>query len=113
VRLAGKNAAICNEQVVDIPRLAVLIGDRRVGVGTHAGRAHFVDYLTAFGNSFRWRHVTGLDFSAAAFGEIMTVDPQAALQEAEAQKALFDDFGDRLPAELENQRQDLKARLGK
>ncbi|MCZ6845993.1 MAG: phosphoenolpyruvate carboxykinase (GTP) [Alphaproteobacteria bacterium] len=56
---------------------------------------------------------TGLDFSAAAFGEIMTVEPQAALQEADAQKTLFDDFGDRLPAELENQRQDLKARLSK
>ncbi|MCZ6839206.1 MAG: phosphoenolpyruvate carboxykinase domain-containing protein, partial [Alphaproteobacteria bacterium] len=56
---------------------------------------------------------TGLDFSAAAFDEIMTVDPQAALQEADAQKALFDDFGDRLPAELESQRQDLKALLGK
>ena len=56
---------------------------------------------------------TGLDFSAAAFGDIMTVDPQAAMQEADAQRALFDDFGDRLPAELEAQRQDLKARLGK
>jgi hypothetical protein len=33
------------------------------------------------------------------------------MQEADAQKALFDDFGDRLPAELESQRQDQKARL--
>ena len=54
---------------------------------------------------------TGLDFSAASFGDIMTVDPQAAMRDADAQKALFDEFGDRLPAELESQRQDLKARL--
>jgi phosphoenolpyruvate carboxykinase (GTP) len=54
---------------------------------------------------------TGLDFSPASFSDIMTIDPQAAMQEADAQKALFDDFGDRLPAELESQRQDQKARL--
>ncbi|NNE82628.1 MAG: phosphoenolpyruvate carboxykinase (GTP) [Alphaproteobacteria bacterium] len=54
---------------------------------------------------------TGLDFSPASFSEIMTVDPLAAMQEADAQKTLFDDFGDRLPAELESQRQDQKARL--
>ena len=54
---------------------------------------------------------TGLDFSAKDFGAIMTVDPQAAMQEADAQKTLFDDFGDRLPSEMESQRQDLKARL--
>ncbi len=57
---------------------------------------------------FTW---TGLDFPAASFGDIMTVDPQAALQETEAQRDYFDNFGDRLPAELENQRQDFKARL--
>ena len=54
---------------------------------------------------------TGLDFSAQDFGDIMTVDPKAAMAEADAQKTLFDDFGDRLPAELESQRQDLKSRL--
>lgn len=54
---------------------------------------------------------TGLNFSAEKFDDIMTVDPAAAMREADAQKALFDDFGDRLPAELEAQRQDLKARL--
>jgi phosphoenolpyruvate carboxykinase (GTP) len=54
---------------------------------------------------------TGLDFSPASFSDIMTVDPVAAMQEADAQKALFDDFGDRLPAALESQRQDQKARL--
>jgi phosphoenolpyruvate carboxykinase (GTP) len=54
---------------------------------------------------------TGLEFSPASFDDIMTVDPQAALQEADDQRASFDDFGDRLPAELETQRQAFKARL--
>ncbi len=54
---------------------------------------------------------TGLDFSAASFGDIMTVDRQAAIQEADAQVDLFNDFGDRLPVELETQRQAFKARL--
>jgi phosphoenolpyruvate carboxykinase (GTP) len=54
---------------------------------------------------------TGLEFSSADFDDIMTVDPQAALQEADAQRASFDDYGDRLPAEMETQRQAFKARL--
>ena len=44
-------------------------------------------------------------------GEIMTVEPAAAMREADAQVELFNDFGDRLPAELEAQRQAFKARL--
>ena len=54
---------------------------------------------------------TGLDFAATAFSEIMTVEPAAAMREADAQVELFNDFGDRLPAELEAQRQAFKARL--
>ncbi len=54
---------------------------------------------------------TGLEFSSAEFGDIMTVDPQAALQETDAQRTSFDDYGDRLPAEMETQRQAFKARL--
>lgn len=53
----------------------------------------------------------GLDFSVECFSDIMTVDTEAAMQEANAQESLFNDFGNRLPIELENQRQDLKARL--
>jgi phosphoenolpyruvate carboxykinase (GTP) len=55
---------------------------------------------------------TGLEFSPASFSDIMTVDAQAAMQEADDQRVSFDDFGDRLPAELETQRQAFKARLG-
>jgi phosphoenolpyruvate carboxykinase (GTP) len=54
---------------------------------------------------------TGLDFSTAAFDQIMTVDNEAALREADAQVELFNDFGDRLPAELEAQRLAFKERL--
>jgi phosphoenolpyruvate carboxykinase (GTP) len=54
---------------------------------------------------------TGLDFSMAAFDQIMTVDNEAALREADAQVELFNDFGDRLPAELEAQRLAFKERL--
>ncbi len=54
---------------------------------------------------------TGLDFPATAFSEIMTVDPDAALREADAQVELFNDFGNRLPAELEAQRLAFKERL--
>ena len=41
----------------------------------------------------------------------MTIDAADAMLEAEAQKDLFDEFGDRLPQELEQQRQHLKERL--
>ena len=54
---------------------------------------------------------TGLDFPSAKFDDIMTVDPQAALREADDQKASFDEYGDRLPAAMETQRQAFKARL--
>ncbi len=53
----------------------------------------------------------GLDFSPDLFSEIMTIDTADAMLEAEAQKDLFDEFGDRLPQELEQQRQHLKERL--
>ena len=53
----------------------------------------------------------GLDFSPELFSKIMTIDAADAMLEAEAQKDLFDEFGDRLPQELEQQRQHLKERL--
>ncbi len=53
----------------------------------------------------------GLEFSAAEFDDLMTVDPQAAMREADAQKSAFGDYGDRLPAEMEIQRQAFKTRL--
>jgi phosphoenolpyruvate carboxykinase (GTP) len=51
----------------------------------------------------------GLDFDETRFNSIMTVDRAAGEHEAEAQRELFDSFGDRLPAELEAQRQALLA----
>ncbi|MDG2312749.1 MAG: phosphoenolpyruvate carboxykinase domain-containing protein, partial [Alphaproteobacteria bacterium] len=57
---------------------------------------------------FTWE---GLDFSSESFSNIMTIDIKETMQEANSQELLFNNFGDRLPSELENQRQDLKARL--
>ena len=54
---------------------------------------------------------TGLDFATASFAEITSVDPSEARAEADEQKAQFADYGDRLPAQLEAQRQALIARL--
>ena len=51
----------------------------------------------------------GLDFDEPAFNSIMTLDRSAGQNEAEAQKEMFDSFGDRLPPEMEAQRQSLMA----
>jgi phosphoenolpyruvate carboxykinase (GTP) len=53
----------------------------------------------------------GLDFDAEKFYRLMEVDRAAGQYEAEDQKALFDSFGDRLPADMESQRQALISRL--
>jgi phosphoenolpyruvate carboxykinase (GTP) len=53
----------------------------------------------------------GLDFDAETFYKLMEVDRTAGQNEAEDQKTLFDSFGDRLPADIESQRQALIARL--
>ena len=55
----------------------------------------------------------GLDFGAEDFRSVMAVDRREALDEAGDQKDLFDRFGDRLPGEMERQRQALIARLEK
>ena len=55
----------------------------------------------------------GLDFHSDKFKKIMDIDQQKGLEEAEAQRELFDSFKDRLPSELESQRQALKDRLKK
>jgi len=55
----------------------------------------------------------GLDFAADEFSGIMNIDREKGLEEAEAQKELFDSFEDRLPPEMEAQRQELKERLDK
>jgi phosphoenolpyruvate carboxykinase (GTP) len=53
----------------------------------------------------------GLAFTAEKFAKIMTVDPAEAHAEARDQEELFDRFGSRLPAEMEDQRQQLLRRL--
>ena len=55
----------------------------------------------------------GLDFGADVFLSVMAVDRREALDEAEDQKSLFDRFGDRVPREMERQRQALIVRLEK
>jgi phosphoenolpyruvate carboxykinase (GTP) len=54
---------------------------------------------------------TGLDFTSDDFSDVMDINCEAGMQEADAQKELFDRFEDRLPPELEVQRLALAARL--
>ncbi|MDP6516846.1 MAG: phosphoenolpyruvate carboxykinase (GTP), partial [Alphaproteobacteria bacterium] len=53
----------------------------------------------------------GLDFGSEAYRGIMDIDCEAGRREAEAQRALFEKFEDRLPPQLEVQRQALADRL--
>ena len=55
----------------------------------------------------------GLDFHSDNFKEIMAIDREKGIEETEAQRKLFDCFKDRLPTEMESQRQALKNRLKK
>ena len=53
----------------------------------------------------------GLDFSAEKFFNLMQIDQQEGIAETEAQKELFERYGDRLPAALEEQRRQVLERL--
>ena len=53
----------------------------------------------------------GLDFTEDAFHGIMDLSREDGSNEAEAQKELFDSFADRLPAEMEAQRQALLSHM--
>jgi phosphoenolpyruvate carboxykinase (GTP) len=53
----------------------------------------------------------GLDFPQEKFAKIMNVDREEAKAEARDQQELFDRFGKHLPAELEQERQNLLKRL--
>ncbi|HEV7733025.1 MAG TPA: phosphoenolpyruvate carboxykinase (GTP) [Candidatus Binatia bacterium] len=55
---------------------------------------------------------TGIDVSPAVMDELLTVDPEAWRGEVAGIGEFFDKFGDRLPKELERQRQELAKRLG-
>lgn len=61
-------------------------------------------------NDLNW---TGLDFTASDFDSITDTNRAAGLQEAEAQRELFDRFKDKLPPDLERQRQEFASRLEK
>ncbi|HXJ02386.1 MAG TPA: hypothetical protein VNH44_14280, partial [Micropepsaceae bacterium] len=52
-----------------------------------------------------------LDFPPAKFHRITDIDRAEGLEEAEEQAEHFGSFGDRLPVELEAERQDLIRRL--
>jgi phosphoenolpyruvate carboxykinase (GTP) len=77
------------------------------------GRAKAVE--SPFGLMPRREDLTweGLEYDAATFYRLMEVDRAAAKAEAEDQGKHFGQFGDRLPAELEKQRQALIQRLSK
>ncbi len=55
----------------------------------------------------------GLDFCSKDFNHIMSIDKKKGIEEADAQKELFDRFGDNLPPEMEAQREALIKRLKK
>ena len=54
---------------------------------------------------------TGLDFPAERFAELMSVDREMGLAEAQSQAEYFKIYGDRLPPELARQRDLFEARL--
>ncbi len=75
------------------------------------GKADAVE--SPFGLMPRHQDLTwaGLEFSSDRFHGIMAIDRAEAMGEVENQAKLFRRFGERLPAELERQRQDLAGRL--
>ena len=53
----------------------------------------------------------GLNFHSDDFEDIMNIEREKGIAEADAQSDLFDRFEDRLPQEMEAQREALKKRL--
>ena len=54
----------------------------------------------------------GLDYAQDTFDQLMEIDRAGAMADAEDQSELFGRFGDKLPDEMENQRQAQIKRLG-
>jgi len=77
------------------------------------GRAEAVD--GPFGRMPRHQDLNwkGLDYGADTFERLMEIDPQAAQEEAEDQKRLFEKFPGHLPGAMEQERQALIERLEK
>ncbi|MEH6606227.1 MAG: phosphoenolpyruvate carboxykinase domain-containing protein, partial [Pseudomonadales bacterium] len=76
------------------------------------GRAEAVE--TPLGSVPRYQDInwTGLEFSEDQFDALMRFDAAASVREVNDQDALFDKFGDRLPAEMRAQQQAALKRLG-
>jgi phosphoenolpyruvate carboxykinase (GTP) len=76
------------------------------------GHADAVD--SPFGLMPRYEDITwaGLDFNRDKYHGIMDINRQGLMAEAAEIRQFFDTFGDRLPAELERQRQTLAERAG-
>jgi phosphoenolpyruvate carboxykinase (GTP) len=55
--------------------------------------------------------LAGLDVSAAAMSELLSVDKKAWLEEADDMKTFLDEFGHRLPDALWREHKALQARL--
>ncbi len=62
---------------------------------------------TIFGEVPRFEDINwdGLVYDEATFNTLMSIDPENSIREFEDQANLFNEIGDSLPAELENQRQ--------
>jgi phosphoenolpyruvate carboxykinase (GTP) len=90
----------------DNMRVLKWIVDRVHGRATNAAESPF-GFMPHY-EDLNWK---GLDFPKEKFRKITDIDRAQAQAEAEDQKTLFDKFGSRLPAELEQQRQDLIRRL--
>ena len=75
------------------------------------GRAEAVE--SPFGRMPRHQDLNwqGLDFKSDVYDGLMAIDRDKGREEAESQKELFDSFADRLPPEMESQRQALLTRL--
>jgi phosphoenolpyruvate carboxykinase (GTP) len=80
-------------------------------IGRVHGRAHGVESPLGFMPRLQDIEWTGLDFPAAKFHDLMSVDRKAAMAEARAHEDHFDKFYDRLPKEFVYERELLRSRL--
>jgi phosphoenolpyruvate carboxykinase (GTP) len=87
-------------------RVLKWIVDRVHGRAENAAESPF-GYMPHY-EDLTWK---GLDFPKESFRKITDIDRALGQAEAEDQKSLFARFGDRLPAELEQERQNLIRRL--
>ncbi|HUN92329.1 MAG TPA: phosphoenolpyruvate carboxykinase (GTP) [Burkholderiaceae bacterium] len=75
----------------------------------HGGGSEHLFGITPRYEDLRWE---GLDFDRAAFERVTSVDHEEWRRELASHRELFDKLHDRLPAPLEQTRQDMARRLG-